>query len=138
MNEGLLLLLTVLAVAGLAIAVLWYRDLIWPERFAPPVQRQRSRPRLRPRRVVPPEMKAKPREGVSITVSGVPMAQKEVETVSFRTLAKLVHAGVVTETVALETACNVRAGSSKAYQEARANLKKALADLADAGVSRPV
>lgn len=132
MNEGWLLLLTVIACAGTAITVVWYRDLIWPERF-PRVEEPRPRPRPRlassaPRRPSG-EMTRKRAEVVSIDVSGVATPQTDAETVSFRTLAKLVSAGVVTETVALETTCNVKAGSSKAYQAAREKLKTALAEL---------
>jgi len=59
-------------------------------------------------------------------VSAVATPYSNAETIAFRFLARLVTAGHVTETQALETACEVKAGSSKAYQEARAKLKKAL------------
>lgn len=59
-------------------------------------------------------------------VSGIAEPNDDAETVAFRFLARLVRAGHVPETVALECACGVRAGSSKAYQEARAKLKRAI------------
>jgi hypothetical protein len=59
-------------------------------------------------------------------VSGVAMPKDDAEMIAFHFLARLVHAGHVTETQALESACGVKAGSSKAYQEARVKLKKAL------------
>jgi hypothetical protein len=62
-------------------------------------------------------------------ISGIAMPEDDTETVAFRFLARLVKAGHVTETQALESACGVKAGSSKAYQEARAKLKKALEEL---------
>lgn len=61
-------------------------------------------------------------------VSVIATPEDDTEMVAFRFLARLVKAGHVTETQALESACNVKAGSSKAYQEARAKLKKALED----------
>jgi len=59
-------------------------------------------------------------------VSGVATPNNDAETVSFRVLAKLIQAKHVTETEALETVFGVKAGSSKAYQEARAKLKRAI------------
>lgn len=67
-------------------------------------------------------------------VSGIAMQEDDTETVAFHFLARLVKAGHVTETQALESACGVRAGSSKAYQEARAKLKKAIEDQSKAAV----
>jgi hypothetical protein len=61
-------------------------------------------------------------------VSVIATPEDDAETVAFRFLARLVKAGHVTETQALESACEVKAGSSKAYQEARAKLKRALED----------
>lgn len=60
------------------------------------------------------------------TVSGVATGNTDAETVAFHFLARLIKAGHVTETQALESACEVKAGSSKAYQESRAKLKRAL------------
>jgi hypothetical protein len=62
-------------------------------------------------------------------VSVIATPEDDTETIAFRFLARLVKAGYVTETQALESACGVKAGSSKAYQEARAKLKKALEDV---------
>ena len=45
MNEGVVLLLTIIATAGSGLTVLWYRDLIWPERF-PPAEPDRKSTRL--------------------------------------------------------------------------------------------
>jgi hypothetical protein len=49
--------------------------------------------------------------------------------VDFAPLARLVRAGIVTETKCLETAFGVKPGSSKEYQAVRAGLKKALQEL---------
>lgn len=127
--EGLLLLLTVIGTAGAGLTVVWYRDLIWPEHFPRSPAPRRPAPRRVVRGPAAGETKPKPAEAVSPTVSGVATPQTDAETVSFRTLAKLVKAGVVTETVALESACEVKAGSSKAYMAAREKLKAALAEI---------
>ncbi len=128
MNEGWLLLLTVVGTIGAALTVVYYRDLIWPERYPPAAPLRRTRPRrppaTRPRRPPASETTPKRTEAISSNVSGVTTLQTDAETISFRTLAKLVQAGVLTETVALEATCNVKAGSSKAYQAAREKLKK--------------
>jgi len=62
-------------------------------------------------------------------ISSIAIPKDDAETVAFRFLARLVKAGHVTETQALESACGLKAGSSKAYQEARTKLKKALEDI---------
>jgi hypothetical protein len=62
-------------------------------------------------------------------VSVIATPENDTEMVAFRFLARLVKAGHVTETQALESACEVKAGSSKAYQEARAKLKRAIEEL---------
>jgi hypothetical protein len=59
-------------------------------------------------------------------VSGIATPHANAETIAFLYLARLIAAGHVTETQALEAACEVKAGSSKAYQDARAKLKRAL------------
>lgn len=59
-------------------------------------------------------------------VSAIATPKDDPEMIAFRFLARLIKAGMLTETQALEGACEVKAGSSKAYQEARGKLKKAL------------
>lgn len=129
MNEGLLLLLTVVGTAGVGLTVVWYRDLIWPEHFSPPPPIRRPTPRRPARRAPAGETKAKAAESVSAPVSGIKTPSAPAETVSFHTLALLVRAGAIKETIALESACNVKAGSSKGYQSAREKLKAALDEL---------
>jgi hypothetical protein len=58
-------------------------------------------------------------------VSGIATPNDDPEMVAFRVLAKLIAARLVTETAALETAFDVRAGSSKAYKTVQAKLKAA-------------
>jgi energy-coupling factor transporter ATP-binding protein EcfA2 len=67
-----------------------------------------------------------PPETVSGDVSGVATATKPDETVAFHVVARLVQQGLVSETKAIEAAFGVRAGSSSAYQRARAGVKAAL------------
>jgi hypothetical protein len=109
----------------------------WALLFPPPERAVRERPlrrRVPVRRtdgklngsVSVSETSPKSSEVVSIPVSPITVPKDDPETVAFRFLARLIHAGVLTETQALETACEVKAGSSKAYQEARARLKRAL------------
>lgn len=68
-------------------------------------------------------------------VSVIATPEDDNEMVAFRFLARMVKAGHATETQALESACGVKAGSSKAYQEARAKLKKALEEMNDMALS---
>ena len=77
---------------------------------------------------LPAETPRNENEDRFVLVSGSAMPKDDTEAIAFRFLARMVAAGHVTETQALESACNVKAGSSKAYQEARAKLKKALED----------
>jgi hypothetical protein len=92
------------------------------------LRRQLGRPKraVRPR---PPETPPQPPETHFAPVSGALTPQSDAETIAFHCLAKLVRAGMLTETQALEGSFDVKAGSSKAYQEKRAKLKAALADL---------
>lgn len=175
MNEGTLAILTILAMIGAGITVVWYRDLIFRTddpparpaarpragaraprsapgqpaparrpgaRPAPPASRLAApgrqadtrpaapaRPPVSPARAPGPEMTPKWGETVSPPVSGVAMPHDAAEMVLFRGLAKLVRAKVITETAALETVFDVRAGSGKAYTAVRAKLKTALAEL---------
>lgn len=62
-------------------------------------------------------------------VSAIATPKDATETIAFHFIARLIKAGHVTETQALESACGVKAGSSKAYQEARVKLKKALEEV---------
>lgn len=133
MNEGVVLLLTIIATAGSGLTVLWYRDLIWPERFPPAEPQRRPGPRRPPaaRQRRPPagETKPKPAATVSPAVSGVATPDNDAEMVALRAVAMLIQAGMITETAALETVFAVRAGSSKAYKNVQAKLKQAQSEL---------
>lgn len=132
MNEGWLAIGVILATIGSGITLVVYRDLIFTTGAPPPRQGRRtmrrpaySRPSA-PRQVETP---AKPAEAVSCAVSVIAAPENDIEMIAFRALAKLVRAGVVTETLAIEHAFDVKAGSSKAYKAAQVSLKKALSDL---------
>jgi hypothetical protein len=132
MNEGWLAIGVILATIGSAVALVWYRDLIFTTGAAAPRRPRRSTPRRpqrptgRPRQVETP---AKQAEAVSIAVSSIAAPENDIEMIAFRALAKLVRAGVVGETVAIETAFDVKAGNGKNYKAAQSNLKRALAEL---------
>lgn len=132
MNEGWLAIGVILATIGSAVALVWYRDLIFTTGAAAPRRPRRSTPRrparppTRPRQVETP---AKPAEVVSNAISVIAAPENDIEMIAFRALAKLIRAGAVNETVAIETVFDVKAGSSKAYKAAQSNLKKALNDL---------
>jgi hypothetical protein len=132
MNEGWLAIGVILATIGSGIALVWYRDLIFTTGAAAPRRPRRSTPR-RPAR--PPAMPraaetpAKQAEAVSIAVSSIAAPENDIEMIAFRALAKLIRAGAVNETIAIETVFDVKAGSSKAYKAAQSKLKKALVDL---------
>jgi len=132
MNEGWLAIGVILATIGSGIALVWYRDLIFTTGAAPERRPRRPTPR-RPagqRRPAPrTEIEAKPAAIVSSDVSVIATPESDAEMIAFRALAKLIRAGAVNETVAIETAFDVHAGSSKAYKAAQAKMKKALADL---------
>jgi hypothetical protein len=106
-------------------------------------ERRRRRPmRLRPVRgahghfhgSLPAEIERNENEDHFGDVSGIAEPKDDTEIIAFHFLARLVKSGHVTETQALESACGVKAGSSKAYQEARSKLKKALEE-AEIGVA---
>jgi hypothetical protein len=136
MNEGTLAIMIIVATIGVGIVAVMYRDLIFPT-GAPPSRQRRpaqlrrlpaARPRVSPA-LARSETAPKSTEAVSVPVSPIATPDSDPETIAFQVLAKLVHAGVVTETMALEHAFGVRAGSSKAYTTVRAKLKTALAEL---------
>lgn len=136
MNEGTLAILVIIATIGAGVVVVMYRDLIFSTPAPPPRQRRpaqlRRPPAARPSTpaLAPAtEIVAKPAAIVSSGVSGIATPESDPEMISARTLAKLIRAGAVNETVAIETAFDVRAGSSKAYKAAQAKLKIALAEL---------
>jgi len=129
MNEGWLAIGVILATIGSGIALVWYRDLIFTTGAAAPRRPRRPTPRrpaTRPRQIETPVKQA---EVVSDAVSVITAPESEIEMIAFRALAKLVRAGDVTETTALEHAFDVKAGSSKAYKAVQAKLKTALAEL---------
>jgi hypothetical protein len=133
MNEGWLAIGVILATIGSAVALVWYRDLIFTTGAAAPRRPRRSTPRrpaaARPRAPRQAETPAKPAEVVSTAISVIAAPENDIEMIAFRALAKLIRAGAVNETVAIETVFDVKAGSSKAYKTAQSNLKKALNDL---------
>jgi len=130
MNEGWLAIGVILATIGSGVALVWYRDLIFTTGAAAPRRPRRSTARrpaaARPRQVETP---AKPAEVVSNAISVIAAPDNDIEMIAFRALAKLVRAGVVGETVAIETAFDVKAGNGKSYKAAQSNLKRALAEL---------
>lgn len=132
MNEGWLAIGVILATIGSGVALVWYRDLIFTTGAAAPRRPRRSTPRrparppTRPRKVETP---AKQAEAVSNAVSVIAAPENDIEMIAFRALAKLIRAGAVNETIAIETVFDVKAGSSKAYKACQANLKRALAEL---------
>jgi hypothetical protein len=127
MNEGLLAISVILGTIGAGIALVWYRDLIFTTGAAAPRRQRRPvRPAARPRQIETP---AKQAEVVSDVISMIAAPENDIEMIAFRALAKLVRAGAVNETVAIETAFDVKAGSSKAYRAAQAKLKIALFEL---------
>lgn len=132
MNEGWLAIGVILATIGSGVALVWYRDLIFTTGAAAPrrprqgAPRRRARPAARLRQI---ETTAKPAAIVSQAVAVIAAPENDVEMIAFRALAKLVRAGVVTETQAIEHAFDCKAGSSKAYKSAQANLKRALIEL---------
>jgi hypothetical protein len=111
------------------------RRLIWPERFVherPPWASPQRPPRKRPRSPALAETPAKPAATVSAVVSGIRTLDNDAEMVALRTLAKLIQAELITETVGLQTVFAVKAGSSKRYKEVQAKLKAAQAELESA------
>lgn len=128
MNEGWLAIGVILATIGSAVALVWYRDLIFTTNA--PAPRQRRPAQLR-RRSAPraAETGAKQAAIVSHAVSSIAAPENDIEMIAFRALAKLVRAGMVNETVAIETVFDVKAGSSKAYKAAQSRLKQALVEL---------
>jgi hypothetical protein len=129
-NEGLLAILVVVATIGAAIWVAIHRDVIYPQSPRPA-----ARPRVRSAMLRSSGPARRPETGpkrvatVSLPVSGIATPQVEPETIAFQVLAKLIKAGLVTETAALETAFEVKAGSSKAYKSVQAKLKAAQAEI---------
>lgn len=129
MNEGWLAIGVILATIGSGIALVWYRDLIFTTGAAAPRRPRRSTPRRPPPRPRQVETPAKQAEAVSRAVSVIGAPENDIEMIAFRALAKLVRAGMVNETVAIETVFDVKAGSSKAYKAAQSKLKQALVEL---------
>jgi hypothetical protein len=133
MNEGWLAICVILATIGSGIALVWYRDLIFTTGAAAPRRPRRSTPRRPARPPARPaprvETPAKQAEAVSYAVSSIAAPENDIEMIAFRALAKLVRAGMVNETVAIETVFDVKAGSSKAYKAAQSKLKQALVEL---------
>lgn len=132
MNEGWLAVGVILATIGSGVALVWYRDLIFTTGAAAPRRPRQVAPRRPPgrRRSAPArETPAKSAAIVSQAVSVIAAPENDVEMIAFRALAKLIRAGVVGETVAIETAFDVKAGNGKAYKAAQSKLKQALVDL---------
>lgn len=136
MNQGTLAILVILATIGVAIFAATHRDLLFPasnQRSRVPGKHLHSRqPALRVVRgssSARPETTPKQHETVSTGVSGVATSQEDPETIALRTIAKLVAEDLLTETKALETVFNVKAGSSKEYKRVHAKLKSIQAQL---------
>lgn len=132
MNEGWLAIGVILATIGSAVALVVYRDLIFTTGAAPPRRPRSSTPRRPParRRSAPrTETPVKRVAMVSPPISAIATLDLDTEMIAFRAIAKLVRAGVITETLAIEHTFDVKAGSSKAYKACHANLKRALAEL---------
>jgi hypothetical protein len=132
MNEGWLAIGVILATIGSGVALVWYRDLIFTTGAAAPRRPRRSTPRRPARSAARPrqaETPVKQAEAISNAVSVIAAPENDIEMIAFRALAKLVRAGKVNETVAIETVFDVKAGSSKAYKAAQSKLKQALVDL---------
>ena len=99
--------------------------------MAPPVARRPNYRRVaRPAQRPAPAGETKPKraETVSATVSGIAVPDNDAEMIAIRTVAKLINAGMITETAALETVFAVRAGSSRRYRAVQAKLKLAQAE----------
>jgi hypothetical protein len=128
MNEGWLAIGVLVATIGSGIALVWYRDLIFTTGAAAPRRRRptQRRPVARPRAT---EIPAKRVAMVSPPISPIATLDSDNEMIAFRAIAKLVRAGLITETLAIEHTFDVKAGSSKAYKTCHANLKRALAEL---------
>ena len=126
-NPATLAIALIIATGCAALFVAHYRDVIWVD-AAPPRARQRPR-RIAPRPVAGPKPTPKQAEAVSAPVSGIATPESDPETIAFRVLAKLVKAGHITQTDALCTAFDVRAGSSKAYTAVLEKYKAAAAEL---------
>jgi hypothetical protein len=138
MNEGLLALLVIVATIGAGVWVALHRDIIYPERAQPAarsrVRTAKPRPMHRPAQVArPAETVAKPAASVSSPVSRIATPESDPEMIALRALAKLIAADLITETAALQTVFDVKAGSSKRYKEVQAKLKAAQAELESVG-----
>jgi len=138
MNQGALALGLIVAAIGAVIWVSLHRHVIWPETARPAEPRARPRPAARPGRLAhrvrpgrAPAVETEPKRPATISepVSGVATPDDDTEMIAVRTIAKLIAADLVTETVALQTAFGVKPGSSKRYKEVQAKLKMAQAEL---------
>lgn len=141
MDEGWLGMAVILTTIGAMIWIGLHRHIIYPERFGPgraaPAQRRplqwrpgRAMPAHRRRSPAPTETKPKPAATISRGISGVAMLENDAEMIALLAIAKLIAAGLVTETGALQTVFAVRAGSSRRYREVHDKLKIAQAELA--------
>lgn len=132
MNPGILAIFTLLGTVGAGVVIMFYRDLIFD---APPPARRRlagRRPVRRRQATTRPKPIETPREInaiISQAVSGIAMPGETAETVALRVILKLVAAKLVTETIALETVFNVKAGSKKRYVELRDKFKQLQSEL---------
>ncbi len=132
MNEGWLAIGVILATIGSGVALVVYRDLIFTTGAAAPRRPRRSTLRRPQRSTARPHAAETPVKQVAMVsppVSPIATPDSDVEMIAFRAIAKLVRAGLITETLAIEHTFDVKAGSSKAYKTCHANLKRALAEL---------
>lgn len=128
MNPAILVFVTIAATIGAAIWVALHRHVIYPDRYTTPAPPARSRRRV-PLSTRQREIAVKPAAIISAPVSSVATPNIDAETVAIQTIAKLIAAGKITETAALETVFNVKAGSSRRYKEVQAKLKTAQSEL---------
>ncbi len=138
MNSGWLVLLIILGTIGAGITVTIYRDLIFTPGGTSRPQDSSWRPRRPPARQPAPargEMGSKWGESISGKVSGTALPDNDAEMVALRALVKLINAGLITETAALQTVFGVKAGSSKDYKRVQEKLKIAQAEIAGASKS---
>lgn len=143
MNEGTLALGVVIATIAASVYLTWNRELLFPSANTP---RRPERKPLQPRRpkvrvvhrptATRPEIPPQRLEAVSAPISSIAVPNGDPEMIALRTIAKLTAANLVTETRALETVFDVKAGNGKRYKDVQAKLKIAQAELEGQGVAQ--
>lgn len=132
-NPATLAIATILATGGAAVWVAMYRDVIWAASVPPTRQGPRRAPgRSRQVAAAPPKQAETPPKQaatVSLPVSPIATPDSDPEMIAIRVLAKLVKAGCIGQTVALENAFDVKSGNSKAYTRVQEKFKTAKIEL---------